>query len=342
MELISHFDCHPSGIAGSVGGWNSQLPLQYGFDKPGTFTEDAGAADADYILFSLDNSFDWSPYGSHIVIDHLTLWARWVKNAGTNWSFYIKLGGSFYTVGAYKSDLGDGYSGGMVNTGNPATGMAWTVAELNSIQGIGIILSAPPGSATAQIGRFDVYGQAWYIPAPYASMSVEELSETSVQLNGVVNYSEGDTSTAYFEYGLTDAYGSQTEQFSGLNRYDSFNATLEGLEAGSAYHARYVVYNAYGTREGPDTVFKYIRTLPATEITKTTAKLAGKMILLPPIYESYRSMVSCYFRWGESTSYGHNTEPQYGLPDGATFTADISGLTLGTTYHYIAVMGLPS
>lgn len=45
-----------------------------------------------------------------------------------------------------------------------------------------------------------------------------------------------------------------------------------------------------------------------------------------------------YFQWGLTTAYGNNTTAQYGIEQGDSFYADISGLDADKTYHYRAVL----
>jgi hypothetical protein len=260
MELISSFTMHPTGIAESVGAWNDHNPYDpaYNFVKPPTYTEDEHVDANDYILFTLDKTFDWSPYGPHIEIDHLTLLGKWVKNHNDshphNIAFYLKMGGIYYTYTCTDAvDWGDGDWNGAVNvSSNPVTGQRFTVSEINSIQGAGIIMPTPvPGGVQAHIGYFDVYGQAWYIPAPYVHVqTITETSPTEVTLDGHLSYSEGEDSECWFEWGLTTAYGNSTAHLT-LSQGQYWSADITGLEPGNAYHCRAVASSGICRRSLP-------------------------------------------------------------------------------------------
>jgi hypothetical protein len=82
------------------------------------------------------------------------------------------------------------------------------------------------------------------------------LTDTSAWLNGSVN-PNGQSTTYYFEYGLSAAYGSTT----GLGLAGSGNAavtvstSISELTPGNVYHFRLVAYNDGGTTNGDDQTF---------------------------------------------------------------------------------------
>src|SRR5256885_3385666 len=57
---------------------------------------------------------------------------------------------------------------------------------------------------------------------------------------------------AYFQWGLTTAYGNSTTAQSASG---STSATLSGLSASATYHYRVVAYNSAGTTYGGDMTF---------------------------------------------------------------------------------------
>ncbi len=84
--------------------------------------------------------------------------------------------------------------------------------------------------------------------------------QTGVSLDGSVN-PIGSATTCYFQYGTTDAYGSQTAgQSAGSGTAAvTVNAAINGLTPGTAYHVRLAATNSFGTVYGDDQV---ITTLP--------------------------------------------------------------------------------
>jgi hypothetical protein len=88
-------------------------------------------------------------------------------------------------------------------------------------------------------------------------VAASNITATGATLNGTVN-PNGATTTAWFEYGLTADYGSNTPSAkvgSGTNEV-SVSQAVVGLRAGTNYHYRLVVTNSGGTSLGADTVFR--------------------------------------------------------------------------------------
>ena len=72
-------------------------------------------------------------------------------------------------------------------------------------------------------------------------------------LNGTLDNDGGQACQTKFQYGLTDAYGSETALVS--TAVGAFSATLTGLQPGVTYHYRAVAVNADGTTYGADGTF---------------------------------------------------------------------------------------
>ena len=84
---------------------------------------------------------------------------------------------------------------------------------------------------------------------------------TSAVLNGTVS-PNGLTTTYYFEYGTTTAYGLVTASWT-TDADASVSATVGGLSAQTTYHYRLVATNSSGTSYGPDRSFQTASTDPA-------------------------------------------------------------------------------
>lgn len=94
------------------------------------------------------------------------------------------------------------------------------------------------------------------VPIPTAATTAAtSVGSTTATLNGSVN-PNGASTTVFFQWGTTPAYGSQTanQVFTG-NSVQSVTANLAGLTAGTTYHYRLVAKNAGGTSTGSDTTF---------------------------------------------------------------------------------------
>ncbi len=87
------------------------------------------------------------------------------------------------------------------------------------------------------------------------------IDATSAVLNGTVS-PNGLTTTYYFEYGTTTAYGLATASRT-TDADASVSETVGGLSADTTYHYRLVATNSSGTSYGPDRSFQTASTDPA-------------------------------------------------------------------------------
>jgi len=89
------------------------------------------------------------------------------------------------------------------------------------------------------------------------SLDPSALTDTSVTLNGLFTNPAGDTTTVWFEYGLTDAYGNSTP--SAMYAADAtidHTADLSSLTNRTIYHYRIVTQNSMGVFYGDDKTFR--------------------------------------------------------------------------------------
>ena len=122
----------------------------------------------------------------------------------------------------------------------------------------------------------------------------------------------------------------QTNLVAGL-----FSAAINDLDSETVYHFRARAVgdaNAYGA----DMTFTYtpgppvVASVSATDVTSATASLNGILYYLGTV-----SSVDVYFEWGPDTTYGNQTPTQTMTATGP-FSAAISGLVPGNTYHFRA------
>jgi hypothetical protein len=147
----------------------------------------------------------------------------------------------------------------------------------------------------------------------------------------------GLTTTVHFQYGPTSGYGLTTApQSQSGNTYRNDSATISSLTASTTYHFRVVASNSAGTVHGTDRIFTtlsatgapVVSTSPATNLTTSSATLNGSL-------DPHGLTTTVSFQWGMTTSYGHTIAMQ--SQTGNTYrniTANISGLTTHTTYHF--------
>lgn len=110
-----------------------------------------------------------------------------------------------------------------------------------------------------------------------------DITESSATLNGVVN-PHGQATNAWFEWGLTTAYGNMTplQDVGSGDTGTTFNDTLTGLAPGTTYHFRAAAQNASGTSYGADQSFTTsivvdVDLLPIDMVTPTLITLGSRI-----------------------------------------------------------------
>ena len=162
------------------------------------------------------------------------------------------------------------------------------------------------------------------------------MASFSATLNGTVN-PHGSTTSVHFQYGTTTNYGSVTanQSFSGTTT-QNVTANISGLMANTTYHFRIVATNGHGTSYGSDKTFTtltptgppVVTTNPATNVATHSATLNGTV-------DPHGLNTTVSFQYGRTISYGSTTANQ--TKTGNTYqnvSANISGLTAYTTYHF--------
>ena len=94
-------------------------------------------------------------------------------------------------------------------------------------------------------------------PPTVATGTASGITAASATLNGTVN-PNGFTTTARFEYGLTDFYGSTADVTLSPDNGTSeqaVSASISGLQAGTTYHYQLTATNSGGTSPGEDMTF---------------------------------------------------------------------------------------
>jgi hypothetical protein len=109
-------------------------------------------------------------------------------------------------------------------------------------------------------------------PVPTATVATgapTSITDTSATLNGTVN-PNGTSTTVYFQYGTTAAYGSQTanQVFTGSTS-QNVTVNITGLTGGLTYHYRLVAKNGGGTITGSDISFQTASPTPTPTPTPT-------------------------------------------------------------------------
>ncbi len=179
-------------------------------------------------------------------------------------------------------------------------------------------------------------------PPTVTTNPATDVGPSGATLNGTVN-PNGSATTAFFQYGPTTSYGSQTatQSFGAGTTAQPMSAAITGLACATLYHFRAVANNAGGMRSGSDQTFTTaactgtaptVTTNPATDMGSTGATLKGTV-------NPNGSATTAFFQYGPTTSYGSQTAIQ-SLGAGTTaqpVSAAITGLACATLYHFRAV-----
>jgi len=180
---------------------------------------------------------------------------------------------------------------------------------------------------------------------PVAATGAPANVTTSIAtLVGAVN-PNGVQASAYFEYGLTTAYGQSTPVQKITAGFDtvSVQAPNIALIPGGAYHYRLVASNSAGTALGNDVLFTVtpgggsgIATAPPTVTTEAPAGLSTESAILQGSVNANGGTTLVQFEYGLTASLGATTALQ-GIGNGtdpAAVALPVQGLLPGETYHY--------
>jgi uncharacterized delta-60 repeat protein len=179
------------------------------------------------------------------------------------------------TVTPFGSPAINGYITGMGLTGN---------------------LLAVAGRLTDPTSGLDVVAARYFAtgapppppPPPAAStLKVDSITSTSAHITGAVN-ANGTASTWYLEFGTSASFGSKSPEHTVAASTNDVNVsvTLDGLQPGTTYHARFVITNAHGTTPGDDLVFKTLgagQSGPAAPAGGAAKKGAKRICKVPKV-----------------------------------------------------------
>ncbi|MCP4179587.1 MAG: hypothetical protein GY756_17650 [bacterium] len=185
----------------------------------------------------------------------------------------------------------------------------------------------------------DMTFKASNIPIPTVlTVAQSNVGKTSATLNGKVNANEFSTSVS-FEYGTTLSYGTTLDAVPqtviGTSNND-VSLSLSNLAPNTTYNFRVIAENNGGISIGDNISFTTEALEPtatieaADPISQTTATLNGQV-------NANGADATVSFEYGLSISYGSEIAAKEGTITGTTdksASADITGLTVNTTYHY--------
>ncbi len=167
--------------------------------------------------------------------------------------------------------------------------------------------------------------------------SATNVADTSARLLGVVN-PNGAGTVYYFQWGLTNAYGSQGNVHSagaGVKSI-SVSGTAGALTPGTVYHYRVVASNRFGLTEGSDRTFKTSGFPPAGVSTGAATDIGPFSVAMTGVVNPNGEATTWLFQYGVTPSYGSETFGQALAASSAptTVVQPLFGLEPGTTFHY--------
>jgi hypothetical protein len=178
----------------------------------------------------------------------------------------------------------------------------------------------------------------------------DDVLATGATLNGSLEPNGFDTHW-FFEYGLSEAYGSNTPSQDAGEASETVNlqATVTGLEANTTYHDRIVASNESGVSYGLDETFTTLPVPPVIEGVPGVSEVTRSSATVRATVDPKHSITSYHFVYVEDSQYEPAADDPYaaggaGMPvsAGAGASAEtveqlLSGLKPGTTYHYTVV-----
>lgn len=160
----------------------------------------------------------------------------------------------------------------------------------------------------------------------------------SATLNGAVTAALLATNVD-FEYGTTTSYGNTVSSpqtpVTGDAAVD-VSADIMDLTPGTTYHFRIRAENSIGVIYSSDMIFTTPGQVPDA-VTEAVSDLEINTVTLNGSVNPNYLSTTVAFEWGTSTSYGNSaTATQSPVTGSASVnvSADLSGLTAGTTYHF--------
>lgn|GEM_PF-1546482 len=220
---------------------------------------------ADGSIYGTTNTGGSSNFGSVFRTNSSGTFTNLASFTGTTGS----LPGNTPSGGLYAGADGNFYgatsTGGAYNLGTLfRVGSDGSVQTLYTFTGRNDGMTPANGLLLASDGY--LYGQTTAVvfrvrPMPaLLAQTPSNIQSTSATLNGSVT-GETYSGTAWFEYGLTTAYGSTTtpQAFSAGTTASTQTASVNNLQSFETYHVRMTATTAAGTFSGPDRVF----TLPS-------------------------------------------------------------------------------
>jgi phosphodiesterase/alkaline phosphatase D-like protein len=260
--------------------------------------------------------------------------------SGGSETIFVEAGGTATNKGS-GSDTYYVQSGGTVSGGNGG-GSNVVYAEPGATVSFGGVTLVSVASVTES--PVATLFQVLLPPPTVTTGTTSNVSFSSATATGSVSAVTAQSETAYFQYGTTPSYGSQTVPATITTMGRQATTVTEGLtnlSPNTLYHYQLVAVSANGTGYGADATFTTAALAGASPgvVTAPTSDITYNAATLNAVVDPNGTATSAYFEYGPTASYGSTTTAQ-ALGGG---TADVglqstlSGLPPNTTYHYCVV-----
>lgn len=229
-------------------------------------------------------------------------------------------------------------------TTNPATGVAWTAAQVNAAE-FGVNTSGA-GWGTRYTYTYVVVNYTSATAPIVTTQAVTAITETTATGNGNVTSDGGDTITERGTVISTSANPTTADtKDTAAGTTGAYTTSIDSLTKGTTYHVRAYAINGIGTGYGADVEFTTlddptISTVAASQVAAKTARLnanvtsdGGEACTVKFVYKAgtgYADYAAILAAGGTEVSAA-GTYTTGGLP-----YYDVTGLSTSTTYSFAA------
>lgn len=193
-----------------------------------------------------------------------------------------------------------------------------------------IVAKSDAGTTTGADATFTTSSAPSAVTADASPIAV-----TTATLRGQVN-PDGLSTTWWFEYGTSTAYGTKTASHSAGSGTTAraVSSGITRLKAGTTYHFRLVAQNSGGRVFGLDKAFTTVG--PPAAVTGAAQGVGPDTAQLTGSIDTHGRSTTWWFDYGTSTRYGKATTHRSGGSKAGTqaVTAPLAGLAATAAYHY--------
>ena len=236
------------------------------------------------------------------------------------------------------SGYGINWTAGSAEHGSSGSGLWNSSHYLVGVLSCGNVFCPPNGYFIySKLANF--YSQIRpYIGSLTPSSPVANPATFAATNSFTANWKSVSGATGYrLDVSTSSSFNSYVAGYQNLNVGNALSRSVTGLNASTTYYYRVRAYNGNGTSGNSNVVL--VNTLSPTglpvAITNPATVIASFSGALNGSVDPHGLTTTVYFQYGRTTSYGLTTAPQ--TKSGNTYqslSANISGLSASTTYHF--------